>query len=217
MAELRLQADHDTLVMTVVVGGHVRAPGSYPLERGMRISDLLRAGGGLDEAAYAIEAELTRYEVVNGEYRETALLPVDLAAVLRGSDEADLILSPYDYLTIQEIPQWREQQTVELIGEFDFPGVYPLVQGETLSSVLARAGGVTELAFVEGSLFLREDLKEREREQLETLATRLESDLATIEWWPKRSSKALVSFSSPKTLTHSLKERWVMSRVERRS
>ncbi len=49
-----------------------------------------------------------------------------------------------------------------------------------MSSVLARAGGVTNLAFVDGSLFLREDLREREREQLEILAARLESDLAAL-------------------------------------
>ncbi len=29
----------------------------------MRVSDLLRAGGSLDEAAYGGQAELTRYEV----------------------------------------------------------------------------------------------------------------------------------------------------------
>ena len=67
----------------VRVGGQVRAPGEYPLEPDMRISDLLRAGGGLSEAAYATDAELTRYTVVNGEYRETELVTVNLAS--RGS------------------------------------------------------------------------------------------------------------------------------------
>ena len=78
----------------VRVGGQVRAPGEYPLEPGMRISDLLRAGGGLSEAAYATDAELTRYTVVNGEYRETELVTVNLASVVRGDAAANLAVGP---------------------------------------------------------------------------------------------------------------------------
>jgi protein involved in polysaccharide export with SLBB domain len=46
--------------------------------------------------------------------------------------------------------------------------------------VLARAGGLTELAFPEGSVFTREELREREAEQLRTLARRIETDLAAV-------------------------------------
>ena len=74
VAEMKAQAAPNTPVPVVRVGGQVRAEGEYPLEPGMRISDLMRAGGGLNEAAYATDAELTRYAVVNGEYRETELV-----------------------------------------------------------------------------------------------------------------------------------------------
>jgi protein involved in polysaccharide export with SLBB domain len=60
-----------------------------------------------------------------------------------------------------------------------FPGTYPIQRGETLRSVLERAGGLTRLAFPEGSVFLRVELKEREQVQLNRLAERLQSDLAT--------------------------------------
>ena len=178
--ELDAQAPDSQPVSIARVGGQVRAPGDYPLEPSMRVSDLIRAGGGLTESAYALDAELTRYEVVAGEYRETALLTVDLAAILRGDVSADLLVTAHDYLNIREVPLWREQQAVEIIGEVQFPGVYPIRQGETLSSVLARAGGFTEYAFLDGGVFLREELREREEEQLETLANRVEADLATI-------------------------------------
>ena len=45
------------------MAGSVKFAGKYPLEPGMRVSDLMRAGGSLDEAAYGGQAELTRYEV----------------------------------------------------------------------------------------------------------------------------------------------------------
>jgi protein involved in polysaccharide export with SLBB domain len=112
--------------------------------------------------------------------RQSRLLEVDLAAVIAGETGADLSLEPYDVLNIKETPLWREQWAVEIKGEVNFPGEYAITPGETLLSVLERAGGLTEFAFPEGSVFVREDLKEREREQLNRLADRIESDLATI-------------------------------------
>jgi polysaccharide export outer membrane protein len=46
--------------------------------------------------------------------------------------------------------------------------------------VLRRAGGFTDLAFVEGSIYIREELKQRERDQLDLLANRLQSDLTSL-------------------------------------
>ena len=51
---------------------------------------------------------------------------------------------------------------------------------EQLSNVLERAGGLTDMAFPEGAVFLREELKERERKQLEELSRKLETDLAAL-------------------------------------
>ena len=50
--------------------------------RSMRVSDLLRAGGGLQDAAYGAKAELTRYRI-SGDVRQTQLIEVDLAAILQ--------------------------------------------------------------------------------------------------------------------------------------
>ena len=127
----------------------------------MRISDLLRAGGGLSEAAYVTDAELTRYAIVNGEYRETELITVNLAGLLKGDPAADIPLTPYDYLNIKEVSRWRGEESITLKGEVVFPGTYPIRRGEKLSSVLARAGGLTDLAFPEGSAFTRVELREK--------------------------------------------------------
>lgn len=180
VSELEAQAPPNTPVPIARIGGQVRATGEYPLEPGMRVSDLLRAGGGMSDAAYATDAELTRYEVVNGEYRETELVTVNLAAMLRGDQSADLALSPYDYLNIKEVSRWRGEESVTLRGEVTFPGTYPIRRGETLSSVLERAGGLTDLAFAEGSVFTRVELRERERRQIEVLASRIERDIAAL-------------------------------------
>jgi polysaccharide biosynthesis/export protein len=175
--EMRRQSRIDLPSEIVRVEGRIKARGDYPLEVSMRVSDLLRAGGGLQDAAYGLKAELTRYRV-SGEGRETQLLDVDLKAILAGDEAADLLLQPFDFLNIKEVPEWSEQEQVEILGEVRFPGTYPIRRGETLSSVLKRAGGLTGLAFPEGAVFTRVELKQREQEQLDRLAERLQSDLA---------------------------------------
>lgn len=180
MRELRMQSRIDEPTQEVSVAGKIKVPGKYPLEPGMRLSDLLRAGGSLDEAAYGAQAELTRYEVVNGESRQAELIEIDLRKALLGDPSADIALRPFDYLVIKEVPLWAAQEEVEIRGEVKFPGRYPIHRGETLRALMARAGGLTDLAFAEGAVFTREELKEREKKQIETLAKRMESDLAQL-------------------------------------
>ncbi|MDJ0928647.1 MAG: SLBB domain-containing protein [Gammaproteobacteria bacterium] len=178
--DLNAQASQAEPFQVVSVGGQVAAPGEYPLEQDMRVSDLLRAGGGLQPSAYVATAELTRFRIGAAGARETELIQVDLTAALSGDPFANVSLMPYDILIIKQIPDWDDPIEIELVGEFRFPGVFPVRRGETLSSVIERAGGLTELAFVEGSIFTREFLREREIEQLASLRTRLRSDLSAL-------------------------------------
>jgi polysaccharide biosynthesis/export protein len=177
LAELRRQSLIDDPSAVVRIDGRVKSRGDYPLEPGMRVSDLLRAGGGLEDAAYGAKAELTRYKVTD-DLRQTQLLEIDLAAVLRGDSSADIQLQPFDFLNVKEVPEWSQQEQVQLVGEVRFPGVYPIQRGETLRSVLNRAGGITGLAFPNGSVFTRKELRTREQDQIDRLAERLQSDLA---------------------------------------
>ena len=180
MDELRLQGNAQQPTEVVRIDGRVKVPGEYPLESGMSVADLVRAGGGLSDEAYGTHAELTRYKVVNGEARRTQLIGVDLSAALRGDPTANIRLEPFDNLSVKEVPEWGAQDTVTLLGEVRFPGSYAIKRGETLKSVLARAGGLTEYAFPEGSVFTREELKRREQEQLDILASRMQTDLTTL-------------------------------------
>ena len=177
---LKLQAVSTEPSQVVRVAGRVRAPGEYPLEPGMTISDLVRAGGGLSEQAFVKDAELARYEVRNGQTRETDVLKVDLARALGGDLAMNLPLAPFDTLVVKEVSEWTQLEYVSIEGEVQFPGNYPIERGESLRSVVARAGGLTALAFPEGSVFTRESLKERERQQIEVLTGRLRQDLGTL-------------------------------------
>lgn len=180
LEDLQRQAVYGAPNPVVTVSGTVRAPGNYPLEPTMRISDLLRAAGDLSEEAYTLSAELVRYDVVNGEYRSTEVLSVDLAAVLRGDSTADVELAEHDNLRISTIPDWNSLWTVSLAGEVTFPGEYRIRRGETLAQLLDRAGGLTDAAYPEGAVFLRESLRLQEQQQIELLSRRLEADLTSL-------------------------------------
>jgi len=180
LEELRLQARDNGAAPIVSVTGRVKAPGQYPLEAGMTVRDLVRAGGGLDEAAYALTAELTRFEVVDGESRRTEVIDLALADILAGTPGVDVPLRPYDTLVIRETPEWSEQGSVTLHGEVRFPGTYPIRRGEKLSSVIERAGGMTDHAFPQGAVFTRVEIQNQERRQIESLAARMQNDLALL-------------------------------------
>ena len=180
LQELKLQSNSTEPSHIVRISGHVRAEGEYPLEPGMKISDLIRAGGGLDEGAFRGEAELARYEVRDGQTRRTDVIEVDLAQALAGDNAADILLAPFDLLVIKQVSEWTQQEVVKLEGEVKFPGDYPIERGETMRSLIARAGGLTSMAYPQGSLFTREYLKERERQQIMVLTDRMRQDLSTL-------------------------------------
>jgi protein involved in polysaccharide export with SLBB domain len=178
--ELKLQAISSEPSRLVRVTGQVRAEGEYPLEPGMTVSDLVRAGGGLAEQAFGGEAELARYVVRDGQTRRAEVLKIDLALALAGDPAADLLLGPFDTLVVKQISEWSEREVVRLEGEVRFPGEYPIARGETLRSVIARAGGLTSLGYARASLFTREYLKERERQQMQMLTDRMRQDLGSL-------------------------------------
>jgi protein involved in polysaccharide export with SLBB domain len=180
LKQLRAQARDKSAPPVVSISGHTIAPGDYPLEPGMRVSDLIRAGGGLDSGAYDLDAELTRVDFGNGQAQRTEVVPIKLSAVLARDAAADLQLRPYDTLTVKEIPDWTAQGAITLKGEVRFPGRYPITKGETLSSVIRRAGGLTPFAFPEGAVFTRDEIKQQERQQLDNLAKRMQADLTTL-------------------------------------
>ncbi|MGE3481542.1 MAG: SLBB domain-containing protein [Gammaproteobacteria bacterium] len=164
----------------VTIDGTVHHPGQYPLSPGMKVSDLLRAAGGLTDRAYTLTLELTRHSVVEGERREMSRHDIDLAAVLDGAVLEDMTLAAYDQVVVRRIPSWDEAGNIELKGEVRFPGNYPVARGDRLSEVIRRAGGLTPEAYPRAAVFLRESVRLREQESIDQLALRLEHELAKV-------------------------------------
>ncbi len=180
LEELKAQSTAGHPDESVTVQGAVNVPGQYPLEPGMTVVDLVRAGGGLADEAYSGDAELTRYVVGSDGTRHTEIFDINLAEALSGNRSDNMLLRPYDVLSVKEVSQWANQESVTLSGQVRFPGTYTVHPGETLKSVLERAGGLTQYAFPQGAVFTRVDLKQREQQEMNQLAQRMKIELGVL-------------------------------------
>jgi polysaccharide export outer membrane protein len=162
----------------VSVRGVVKYPGLYPLVKEMHVSDLLQMCGTLTPSAMLNEAEIIRYAVVNGERREVETIVVNLTKVLAGDIQHNVLLQPYDSLTVKQVSEWSDaSETVVIKGEVAYPGAYVIKPGDTLESVLLRAGGFTQWAAPQNTVFTRSALKSQERREMDAMADELEKGL----------------------------------------
>ncbi|WP_376959399.1 SLBB domain-containing protein [Azospirillum sp. A26] len=149
---------------TVQLRGAVRDPGGYPVADLTPLAALVAAAGGLSTDADPTVAELT---AANG-----TRSAIDLTR-----DGARRI-GPGDALRINPRPQALEARAVAIEGAVRRPGRYDIGRGETLSSLIARAGGLIDDAYPAGAVLTRESERRREREQFQLQARELERTLA---------------------------------------
>ncbi len=177
--KLQEQTATGGLVKIVDISGNVRFPGTYPLTQNMTVRDLVILAGGLKEASYLDHAEVTRRNLTGGQNARIEHFNVRLSTELTGQTANELM--PKDKLAIYSTPEYRDQLSIQIDGEVKFPGLYEFSRGETLSQVIARAGGFTPMAHIEAAVFSRRDLKVQEAKRLEELRKRMREDIAASE------------------------------------
>lgn len=165
-------------VKVVAVNGKVRHPGIYPLAVNAKVNDLIKAGGGLQEGAYTVRAELTS-TLMDNLVSSIQHQNIDLKAAIEGVNTANSTLKGRDILTVMTTPDWQENKSVEIRGEVKFPGMYNIRRGETLEDVLIRAGGFTQYAYLPSAVFVRESVRLQEQLEIKKLADQLRRDIAT--------------------------------------
>ena len=178
LRKLRQQGASGQSIQLIEVDGQVKFPGIYPLAKNAKVSDVIAAAGGVNESAYLARADVTRNQF-NDDGASKISLSVDLGLALSGNESFNIALKSKDRLNIHKIPAWSENHVVELRGEFVFPGKYTISRGETLEDLIVKAGGLTEYAHPDGSVFTREKLQELEQQNLIKLAGDLRIEMAS--------------------------------------
>lgn len=203
----------------VVVSGAVLNPGQFRLYDNMTVKDLVTLSGNVKRIAYLAEAEITRYiPEETGTRTERHLL--NLTKALDGDPQHNLGLMPDDHLIVRNIPDSGEKFYIKIEGEIVFPGTYAIAKGERLSSVIERAGGFTDKAYLRGSVFARDTLKVVQRQQLDKLIFeqeqgiyRASSELAAGALDEAQVEAAQVNLESRKQLLQKLKQAPVTGRM----
>jgi protein involved in polysaccharide export with SLBB domain len=165
----------------VTISGAIRKPGTYQLYEGMTAKDLIFQAGNLMDDAYMEKADLTR--LIAGESgTEVMKISFSLKKAMLGSSDENLLLRKDDFIQVRNIPEYAKAMTQKVVleGEFMFPGTYSFEQGERLSSVIERAGGLTDEAYPYGAAFQREDVKRLQTERMRDYIDKLEQDVMTM-------------------------------------
>ena len=171
LEKMRAQATTARPTQVVRVSGRVRFPGEYPLASGLTAEALIAMAGGFDESADTAKAEVTRSDVDSASGRETYRIDLDLQS--RGATGLGFALAPSDDLVIRQMSNWADNRSVLIGGEVNSPGTYVITEDDTLSTLIARAGGLTASADPRAAIFLREELRESEQRALDELRDRL--------------------------------------------
>ncbi|PRD64381.1 sugar transporter [Malikia granosa] len=124
-------------------------------------------------------------ERLNKDTLSTQLIPFNLGkAVLLHDPEHNLPLQPGDVVSIfnqtdLRLPTERQSRLVRIEGEVAAPGVYQVKPGETLRQLIKRIGGLTPQAYVFGTEFTRESVRQQQQKNLDQVIAKLEASLSS--------------------------------------
>lgn len=165
---------------SVFVRGAVRRPGAYPVSAGATLENVLAMAGGMTLEANTRNVEITRAlptdDAVLSIPANQRRLSVDLASIAASS----IGLGAGDTVRINQQYRRVEDSHVLIVGEVRNPGTYDVMPDDTLSTLIARAGGLTAQAYPEGAVFSRVSERKREEARFRAQARDLELRLAAM-------------------------------------
>ena len=137
------------------VYGEVKNPGRYFLRKGMNIQDIILLAGGFNRDAYKDTVEISRI-ISSDTHRGNK---VGFKRVNISEDFFKQSTNPLkhrDVVFVRKNSENRPQEIIFLGGEFRFPGYYAkMTTDETLQSLINRAGGFNNNAYLDGTIFRR--------------------------------------------------------------
>ena len=145
---------------TLTLHGEVHYPGIYRYAANMTIEDLILQAGGLNDQASTVKVDVARRIRDPKATQTDSIIARTYSLALRDGfvidGQAGFHLMPYDEIYVRRSPGYATPQNVTIEGEVMFAGTYTLShKNERLSDVLRKAGGVTDLAYINGARLMR--------------------------------------------------------------
>ena len=140
---------------TVSISGAVRSPGEFDYDPSLNLQDLIALSGGLKFSASDQRVDVFRLDIGDEQKTKTLVATIGLDENNRAKSSS-FKLQAFDQVVVREAPEFETIKTVTITGEVKYPGPYAILDdNEQISSVIERAGGVTDEAFLQGGLLFR--------------------------------------------------------------
>ena len=168
----------------------------------------------ITQAAPEIDWDYAVIERLDPQTLKTVLVSFDLGKLILQHDPSqNLELQPGDVVSILSeadirVPIAQQTKMIRLEGEFAHAGLYTVNAGETLRSLVDRAGGVTPNAYLYGSDFTRESTRAVQQarldEYIQNLDMRIQRSNLAIAANPVSSAQDIASGASAQSSEHEL-------------
>jgi len=143
-------ANNNVFDNRVDIIGSVFRPGTYALEPGLTVKQLIAKAEGVKEDAYLNMAYITRKK----ENQIPEIVGFNLGKVLDGTAE-DILLQKDDSIKIRSLFDYREKQSVSIWGAVKEPGSFELIENISLKDLIYKAFGFSEMASTDSVELIR--------------------------------------------------------------
>ena len=156
---------------TLTIHGEVHYPGIYRYAHNETLEDFILQAGGLTDRASSVRVDVAR-RIINPQSmgNDTIIAHTYSFALKDGfvvDGEPGFELQPFDEVYVRKSPGSHAQQNITVEGEVMFAGSYTLDRKNMrLSDAIKAAGGVNNLAYIEGARLIRRP-NEFERQRME--------------------------------------------------
>ena len=141
----------------VTIDGAVKRSGSYSLDSGIRVVDLIDKAGGFTKTAYTKKLDISRLNNDN----TISFFDIDLEKAFKNDLENNVLLAPDDKLMVYDYSQMKFDEQVKILGHVKQPGEYKFKKGMTLFDLLFLGGGFENTEHLKDTYFERAVLSRR--------------------------------------------------------
>lgn len=127
----------DKISNRVIITGSVIRPGQYEWSKGIRVQDLIQKAGGFKGDAFLKNILIfrTKYDLTQ------EVITIDLSKNDLSDTVNNVLLNKEDAVSIKSIIDLREEFYVQISGEINNAGTYPMLDKMSLYDLILMAGG----------------------------------------------------------------------------
>lgn len=165
----------------VALTGSVKTPAIFEMKHRASLNDLIKWAGGMDSAA--VGKKVVVEKSIDNRFQTVVELTGNQAQLESALQEhAVQAADVFRVFAPDAVPVEARivQEYVRVSGEAAKTGTFLIQKGETLRSLIARLGGVTEHGYLYATQLLRESTRVAQQARLDEVAERFERDVEAM-------------------------------------